>query len=161
MLLVGLCNIHASMEGRCHRSFQNGLCDNACDNEAHLYDGFDCVEKRRTVFHDNDGFCKRCYEDGQCNERCNKVEYGFDGGDCIKNIKYADDTIVVHLFEEISVHSSEIIHFARKVTKLLRTVARVHRDQDASDGLYPWAKAQTRSREVNPSHTFSGSILTG
>uniref|UniRef100_A0A183G3I3 Neurogenic locus Notch protein n=1 Tax=Heligmosomoides polygyrus TaxID=6339 RepID=A0A183G3I3_HELPZ len=66
----------------CAHVFRDGVCFvlQVCDNEACLFDGFDCrAGERRCSDH-----CRTKKRDGVCDEECNTRECEFDGGDCRK-----------------------------------------------------------------------------
>ncbi|KAJ1367246.1 hypothetical protein KIN20_028116 [Parelaphostrongylus tenuis] len=64
----------------CAKVFDNGHCDEVCNRESCLFDGFDCVN--RGFVCRNPSGCAYKYGDGNCDQECAGAECGFDGGDC-------------------------------------------------------------------------------
>ncbi|VDM62805.1 unnamed protein product [Angiostrongylus costaricensis] len=65
----------------CAKVFDNGQCDEVCNRESCLFDGFDCVKHDDFVCR-NPSDCAYKYGDGHCDDDCAGAECGFDGGDC-------------------------------------------------------------------------------
>ncbi|VDM70194.1 unnamed protein product, partial [Strongylus vulgaris] len=65
----------------CAKLFDDGRCDEICNRESCLFDGFDCA-KRNDIACRNPSECAYKYGDGNCDEQCAGAECGFDGGDC-------------------------------------------------------------------------------
>uniref|UniRef100_A0A0K0DJG2 Notch n=1 Tax=Angiostrongylus cantonensis TaxID=6313 RepID=A0A0K0DJG2_ANGCA len=65
----------------CAKVFDNGRCDEVCNRESCLFDGFDCVKRDDFVCR-NPSDCAYKYGDGHCDDDCAGAECGFDGGDC-------------------------------------------------------------------------------
>ncbi|EPB67811.1 notch domain protein, partial [Ancylostoma ceylanicum] len=65
----------------CAKLFDDNHCDEICNRESCLFDGFDCA-KRDAIACRNPSDCAYKYGDGKCDEECGGPECGFDGGDC-------------------------------------------------------------------------------
>ncbi|KAL6735640.1 hypothetical protein Aduo_006058 [Ancylostoma duodenale] len=65
----------------CAKLFDDNHCDEICNRESCLFDGFDCA-KRDAIACRNPSDCAYKYGDGKCDEECAGAECGFDGGDC-------------------------------------------------------------------------------
>ncbi|CAJ0606124.1 unnamed protein product [Cylicocyclus nassatus] len=65
----------------CAKLFDDGRCDEICNRESCLFDGFDCAE-RNGIACRNPVDCAYKYGDGKCDEECAGAECGYDGGDC-------------------------------------------------------------------------------
>ncbi|KAK6738380.1 hypothetical protein RB195_020472 [Necator americanus] len=67
----------------CAKLFDDGHCDEICNRESCLFDGFDCAKSDDRVCR-NPSDCAYKYGDGECDEECAGAECGYDGGDCEK-----------------------------------------------------------------------------
>ena len=69
---------------QCYSLFQNGKCDEECNIEECLWDGwFDCRGGMELITPELDSECNNLYNNGVCNEKCNNSAAGFDGDDCL------------------------------------------------------------------------------
>ncbi|VDP19826.1 unnamed protein product [Heligmosomoides polygyrus] len=68
----------------CAKLFDDGHCDEICNREQCLFDGFDCAKRDGTVCR-SPAECAYKYGDGKCDKECEGPECGYDGGDCEKN----------------------------------------------------------------------------
>ncbi|KAK6056091.1 EGF-like domain protein, partial [Cooperia oncophora] len=65
----------------CAKLFDDGKCDEICNRESCLFDGFDCNKREGAVCR-HPSECAYKYGDGRCDEECAGLECGYDGGDC-------------------------------------------------------------------------------
>ncbi|WKX97810.1 hypothetical protein Q1695_013470 [Nippostrongylus brasiliensis] len=65
----------------CAKLFDDGKCDQVCNRETCLFDGFDCAVQDGAVCR-NPADCAYKYGDGKCDIECAGPECGYDGGDC-------------------------------------------------------------------------------
>ncbi|KAJ1370949.1 hypothetical protein KIN20_032787 [Parelaphostrongylus tenuis] len=71
-----------SLSSYCSRVFRNDICDEVCDTEPCMFDGFDCISKESKCPDSISAYCKERKGNGVCDEPCNRDACDFDGGDC-------------------------------------------------------------------------------
>ena len=62
--------------------FLNGVCDEECNTETCLFDGWECMSVGQCV---EEAECKRLTGDGQCQSHCYTTACPYDGLDCSQN----------------------------------------------------------------------------
>lgn len=60
--------------------FKDGKCNQECNNQNCLYDGFDCQGPVGSCLYEQ--YCLMNYNNGHCDNGCNMVECDWDGLDC-------------------------------------------------------------------------------
>ncbi|KAK6015267.1 EGF-like domain protein [Ostertagia ostertagi] len=65
----------------CAKVFDDGHCDEICNRESCLFDGFDCAKTEGAICR-HPSECAYKYGDSNCDEECAGPECGYDGGDC-------------------------------------------------------------------------------
>ena len=143
-----LCSKHAD-KTECAGAFWNGRCDRHCDNEADLYDGFDCDPARRARCEAAaEVFCARRYADGTCNRRCDSAGCAWDGGDCIiEPRRFATNMIVLTPTRQhmLATTTANITRLKRSLSQLLRAVVQIIPDRWGGDRTTEGTNVTARS----------------
>ncbi|PIO57501.1 notch domain protein, partial [Teladorsagia circumcincta] len=85
----------------CAKRFDDGHCDEICNRESCLFDGFDCAKREGAVCR-HPSECAYKYGDGKCDEECAGPECGYDGGDCERlytHVSLAEDMDGIMVYE--------------------------------------------------------------
>lgn len=132
IIFIVECGVANGIEGRCSRLFWDDLCDTTCDDENHLYDGYDCTQEQYICDTQYDEQCRHRFGDGVCDRQCNTPGCAWDGGDCVDQpLKFAEDVIMLSVarwyqsttYGTLSKDQSR--RLARTLSQLLRTVVRI------------------------------------
>lgn len=78
----------------CAKLFDDGHCDEICNREQCLFDGFDCAKRDGTVCR-SPAECAYKYGDGKCDKECEGPECGYDGGDCENATSYSSEANMI------------------------------------------------------------------
>uniref|UniRef100_A0A7I4Y307 Neurogenic locus Notch protein n=1 Tax=Haemonchus contortus TaxID=6289 RepID=A0A7I4Y307_HAECO len=79
----------------CAKLFDDGRCDDICNRESCLFDGFDCAKRDGAVCR-HPSECAYKYGDSKCDDDCAGPECGYDGGDCDGNsATYSSDVNMI------------------------------------------------------------------
>ncbi|KAK3592156.1 hypothetical protein CHS0354_019447 [Potamilus streckersoni] len=108
-------------KSNCTEEFANGFCDDSCNNEACLFDGYDCIGGRDFLEDCSPYFITPCaYNltfDGKCNTECNTTDCLYDGFDCaLSGLSPLPGQLVIQM---PSIHRNK--NFVRKIGLLLRS----------------------------------------
>lgn len=145
----------------CYALINNNECDNPCNTETCLYDGWDC--KNLTVCNPiYDAYCKSHFGDGHCDQGCNNEECGWDGQDCSgSNRNYAKDVLVIIVLVPYDVFVSDSVSFLRNLSLLLHGMLVIKKDDNGRDMIYEWPDEtiERKRRDVESSWNFFGDLF--
>jgi Notch-like protein len=124
----------------CWELFQNGKCDEICNTEACLYDGFDCEEKVEECNPFYDMYCSNHFANGHCDTGCDTAACAWDGLDCDhekENLAKGELVVIIYKmtpegFKNISTQ------FVRRMGMLLRATVKIKKDEYGNEMIYPW-----------------------
>ncbi|XP_077977710.1 neurogenic locus notch homolog protein 1-like [Glandiceps talaboti] len=124
----------------CWDAFQDDICDEQCNSELCLFDGFDCQPSIDACSSRHELYCTDYYDDGHCDNGCNNAECGWDGLDCVDYPpRYAAGELVLTVLVEPEVIRNNTKKFLREIGHVLRTVVIFSQDDDGNDKILPWS----------------------
>ena len=123
----------------CWELFKNGECNEACNNEACLYDGFDCKSQIKECNPFYNLYCENHFANNHCDKGCDTAECGWDGLDCDTDKELvADGTLVIIVEMEPEAFKNVSVQFVRSLGHLLQTAVKIKKDANGNDMIYPW-----------------------
>lgn len=146
----------------CWEVFENGVCDEQCNTQECLYDGFDCRKKVKNCNPIYDAYCSNHYANGLCDKGCDTAECDWDGLDCDDSPEMlAKGTLIVIILVEPSVFRNISVTFVRRLGHLLRTVVRVKKDANGNEMIYPWTDSGQTDVATIRVKRYLEEIITG
>uniref|UniRef100_A0A0K0D1X9 Neurogenic locus Notch protein n=1 Tax=Angiostrongylus cantonensis TaxID=6313 RepID=A0A0K0D1X9_ANGCA len=111
----------------CSHVFKDGRCDpfQICNNEACLFDGFDCVPLTPRCPPQIIDYCRSHYGDGICDHQCDLPGCAFDGGDCATKKPV---TVIHNTFPNQFVKHVDV--FLLTLSQKLRASVRIKSDEE-------------------------------
>ena len=146
----------------CFDLFKDGECDQPCNSEECLWDGFDCQPQLKECNPFYDTYCTNHYGNGHCDKGCDNAECGWDGLDCETTPEsLAEGTLVLIVMVPPDEFRANMVNFLRGLGHLLHSVVRVKKDAKGEDMIYPWPRESGRSKRslrLWPSGQDSGGL---
>ena len=131
----------------CWDRFENGICDEACNNAECLYDGFDCLGQMKECNPIYESYCLNHYANGHCDKGCDNMECEWDGLDCVNGDREtAEGVLILILLIKPDDFRLNATVFVRRLGHMLRTVVWVKKDSEGQDMIYPWPRDSVQER---------------
>ncbi|MBN3285220.1 NOTC1 protein, partial [Polyodon spathula] len=135
---------------QCWRYFNDGKCDEQCNNPGCLYDGFDCQNLDSQCNPLYDQYCKDHYADGHCDQGCNNAECEWDGLDCTSSPeKLADGRLVLVVQIPPEQLKNNSFGFLRELSRVLHTNVVFRKDEGGEFMIYPYYGSEQELKKHN------------